>query len=161
MKKRNRAIEAFTLVEVTIALGVVVFCLVSVFGLLAVGTNLSQISIDQTAAVNILTQVSSDLNATPNPVPKNSTAQTSTVFNVVIPASGTATSTTPTTLYIGDDGQPTTATNTARYQLNIWTTGSSATTQETTARLLISWPAQAAYTNAQGSVESLIAINRT
>jgi len=129
--------------------------------LLAVGINQTQISIDQTSAVNVLTQVASDLESTPNPAPRNSTTQTSTIFNVVLPAAGTALSTTPTTLYIGDDGQPTTATNSARYQLNIWTTGSTATTQETQARLLISWPAQAAYTNAQGTVESVIAINRT
>ena len=39
MKTRNTSISGFSLVEVTLALGVVVFCLVTILGLLAVGIN--------------------------------------------------------------------------------------------------------------------------
>ncbi len=161
MKPRNYSIEGFSLVEVTLALGVVVFCLVSVFGLLAVGVSSTTASIDQTAATNVLTAIASDLESTSNPSPRNSTSQTSPLYQIVIPPAGTATSTTPATSYIGEDGQLAASASGARYQLNVWTTGSTTTQQETLVRLVISWPPQAAYANAQGYVETVIALNRT
>ena len=165
MKKRHSSRAGFSLVEVTLALGVVVLCLVSVFGLLAVGINSASISIDQTSATNILTSIAADLEATKNPAPKNTTAQVSPIFNLTIPAGLTSTGapamgTSPATSYIGEDGQPA-AVGSARYQLNVWTAASTKTQQETLVRLLISWPPRAAYTAAQGYVETVIALNRT
>ena len=166
MKKRHSSRAGFSLVEVTLALGVVVLCLVSVFGLLAVGINSASISIDQTSATNILTSIAADLEATKNPAPKNTTAQISPIFNITIPAGVSSTgspvmSTTPTTSYIGEDGQPVAAVASARYQLNVWTAASTKTQQETLVRLLISWPARATTATAQGYVETVIALNRT
>jgi hypothetical protein len=43
----------------------------------------------------------------------------------------------------------------------VWTTAATTTQQETFVRLLITWPAAAAYTSPQGFVENVIAINRT
>ncbi len=167
MRKPNASCAGFSLVEVTLALGVVVLCLVSVFGLLAVGINSASISIDQTSATNILTSIAADLEATKNPSPKNTTAQTSPIFNITIPAGLSSSSgapvmsATPTTSYIGEDGQPVAAVASARYQLNVWTAASTKTQQETLVRLLISWPARATTATAQGYVETVIALNRT
>jgi uncharacterized protein (TIGR02598 family) len=61
---------AFSLVEVTLALGVAAFCLVAVFGLLPVGVQTNRNATSQTAVTNILSSVASDIRASP----KNTTA---------------------------------------------------------------------------------------
>jgi Tfp pilus assembly protein PilV len=160
MKKRNGFISGFSLVEVTLALGVVVFCLVTILGLLAIGINSTQVSTVQTSATNILTAVVADLQSTPNPVPKGS-AQASLVYGISLPAVGAGASTTPTTIYIGEDGKPSATASGALYRLSVWTTPPTTTKQETLVRLLITWPVPAAYTNPQGYIESVVALNRT
>ncbi len=167
MKKENRHRSGFSLVEVTLAMGVVVFCLVTVLGLLAVGVNTTHVSTIQTSATNILNAVAADIESTPNITAaytpasaKGSVAEASPIYNITLPASGTAASATPTTIYIGDDGQTATSASSAIYQLNVWTSGATTTQQETLVRLLITWPASASYKQAQGFVENIIAINR-
>jgi Tfp pilus assembly protein PilV len=169
MKKTNQSQAGFSLVEVTLALGVVVFCLVTIMGLLAVGINTTHVSTAQTAAVNILTAVASDVEATPNITPSYSTtvvkgakAETSLIYGIALPAGGTGTiATTPQKIYIGENGQVVASASLALYQLNVWVNTSSTTQQETFVRLLITWPAPLAYTSAQSYVENIIAINRT
>ena len=56
-----RRTDAFTLVEVTLGLGVAAFCLVAVFGLVPVGVQTNRNAISQTAATNILSSVVSDI----------------------------------------------------------------------------------------------------
>jgi uncharacterized protein (TIGR02598 family) len=178
MKKRNPSIAAFSLVELTIALGVVVFSLVTILGLLAVGINSTHTSTVQTAATNILTAVASDLEACPNITPSyspatakgtvNSGARGATLatplYGIQFPVGGAA-ATKSYTIYIGENGQTNATAAGSLYQLNVWITASNASGspihQETFARLLITWPAAASYTKAQGSVESVVAINRT
>jgi len=168
MKKRNPSLSGFSLVEVTFALGVIVFCLVTILGLLAVGVNSTHVSTVQTSAINVLTEVTSDLESTPNITPsyspvsaKGTVAETSPIYGIKLPASGAGASAIPTTIYIGEDGQKVATATSALYQLNVWTNASTTTQQETFVRLLITWPAAAAYTSAQGYVENIIAINRT
>jgi len=158
MKKNTRHTAGFSLVEVAIALAVVVICLVALFGLLAVGVNVTHTSTEQTVVPNIISAVVSDLQSAPNPAPKGAATQ-SLIYGIALPATGTSNSATPTTSYLGEDGQPTTAAK-ARYQLNVWTVAPTTTKQETMVRILVTWPAQAAYTNAQGSVESILALDR-
>ena len=55
---KTRLSAAFSLVEVTLALGVAAFCLIAVFGLLPVGVNSDQTSIQQTAAASLATSIS-------------------------------------------------------------------------------------------------------
>lgn len=59
--KRDNA--AFSLVEVTLALGVAAFCLLAVFGLLATSLKTQQASIQQTTANQIISQIFSFLRA--------------------------------------------------------------------------------------------------
>lgn len=65
---RYRA-RGFSLVEVTLALGVATFCLVGLFGLLPVGFQATQNSASQTAAASVLSSVVADLRATPKTSP--------------------------------------------------------------------------------------------
>ena len=49
-----RSIAAFSLVEVTLALGIAAFCLIAVFGLMPVGVQTNRNATSQTAATNII-----------------------------------------------------------------------------------------------------------
>ena len=59
-----RYIAAFSLVEVTLALGIAAICLVALFGLMPVGVQTSRSATSQTAATNIVAAVIADLRAT-------------------------------------------------------------------------------------------------
>src|SRR5262249_17059357 len=54
---------AFSLVEVTLALGITAFCLLTVFALLPVALKTQQASIQQTTANTIISQIVADLGA--------------------------------------------------------------------------------------------------
>ncbi len=63
MKKRSTA--AFSLVELTLAIGIAAFCLIAVVGLMPVGMLTNRNATSQTAATNILSSVVSDIRASP------------------------------------------------------------------------------------------------
>jgi Tfp pilus assembly protein PilV len=63
MKVQTRSASGFSLVEITLAIGVAAFCLLTVLGLLAVGLQTQQASIQQTTANQILSQVAASLRA--------------------------------------------------------------------------------------------------
>jgi uncharacterized protein (TIGR02598 family) len=63
MKRSVSGTGAFSLVEVTLALGVAAFCLIAVFGLLPTGLKTQQSSIQQTTANAIISTIWSDLRA--------------------------------------------------------------------------------------------------
>jgi type II secretory pathway pseudopilin PulG len=65
MKRRLRPASAFSLVELTLALGVAAFCLIAVFGLIPVGVQTNRNSTSQTAATNIMASIVADLRGTP------------------------------------------------------------------------------------------------
>ena len=65
MKRSINFQAAFSLVEVTLALGVAAFCLIAVVGLVPVGVQTNRNATSQTAATNILSGVVSDLRASP------------------------------------------------------------------------------------------------
>lgn len=155
--KRLSAPAGFSLVEVTLALGICGFCLIAVFGLMPVGVQTNRNAISQTAAASIMAAVISDLRATPK------ASSTSTQF--CIPFG------TPATVYFGSAGQcssdvagsstpcgvvlsPAIQT---RYQVNITWSGSTALRY---ADLKVVWPAAATAANAAGSTEILVAFDR-
>jgi uncharacterized protein (TIGR02598 family) len=149
MKRRSNC--AFSLVEVTLALGIAAFCLIAVFGLMPVGLQTNRNATSQTAATNIIAAVVADLRATP----KNSS--TSSQFNITF-------GTNPPPIYFDGQGQaasslvPTSPTPfQPRYQLNITWTGSAALRY---ADVKVTWPAAATPTNATGSVETFTAFDR-
>ena len=61
----QRTTAAFSLIELTIALGVAGFCLIAVLGMLPAGLNTNQNSTRQTAANGILSAILADIRATP------------------------------------------------------------------------------------------------
>ena len=91
MKRSICVATAFSLIEVTLALGIAAFCLIAVFGLMPVGVQTNRNATSQTAATNIMAAVVADLRATPTT--KNTSAQFGIVF-------GTA-----KTLYFDGTGQ--------------------------------------------------------
>lgn len=171
-----RRAAGFTLVEVTLALGIAVFALVVMFGLLNVGVASSTASFEQTVATGILSSVAADLRSAPRitvaPAAGDSTSNPkSLVYKLELPpavaAGATPTfSAVPAIVYLDASGQiPDTNTPAPRrYRLSVWTRPG-VDRQPTLARVLVSWPATAdpaATTGAKvaGSVEALIALDR-
>lgn len=148
MSRLNASIAGFSLVEVTLALGIAAFCLIAVFGLMPVGVQTNRNATSQTGATNIMAALVADLRATPKPPAIN----TSTQFGITF-------GTNPPPLYFDSAGQASTSlTPDSRYQLNVtftWNTG-----KAYGADLKVIWPAAAAPANASGSVETFAAFDR-
>ena len=159
--------RAFSLVEATIALGIAVFCLVVIFGLLSVGVNMSSVSIEQTTATNLLAGIASDIRTAPKPLPTDGT----TVYHIKIPANAPpaasplrdvrpdAAPLDLTSKYLDACGRPVETANQARYQLGGWMRAGNGR-DATIACLRLTWPASAAPSNSAGRVETLVALER-
>ncbi len=158
MKEQNRAASGFSLVEVTLALGVAAISLLAIFSLLPVGVQTNQRAIQQTASADILSAVAADLRDTPVTNPRGG-ATTSPQFGISIPASG---STGTSTLYFNGAGQSTNSPQAdSRYRLIVsFVANGGGTRTATFATLTVTWPAGAAVTNAQGSAEMFEAFDR-
>ena len=76
--KQRYAASAFSLVEVTLALGIAAFCLIAVFGLVPVAVLTNRNATSQTAATNIMAAVVADMRATPT------TTNTSSQFGITL-----------------------------------------------------------------------------
>jgi uncharacterized protein (TIGR02598 family) len=140
---KTRSPSAFSLIELTLALGVAAFCLIAVFGLLPVGMQTNRNATSQTAATNIIASVIADMRAT--------TSSTSPQYGITF---GTA-----TTLYFDAAGQFTTSLGAnSRYRVGI--TFPSSPSGLSYADVNITWPAAAAPANASGSVEMFAAFDR-
>src|SRR5437867_368171 len=141
----NSRAAAFSLVEVTLALGVAAFCLLAVLGLLPVGVQTNRNASSQTIASNIIATVVSDLRTTP------AAAVTSPEFAITFDAEKT--------LFFDASGQalPSLSTD-SRYRLNV--TWNSAPTGLHYAVLKATWPAAATPANASGSTEMFAAFDR-
>jgi type II secretory pathway pseudopilin PulG len=60
---RLRRVHAFSLVEVTLAIGIAAFCLLAVFGLMPIGVQTNRNTNSQAAAANIMAAVIADMRA--------------------------------------------------------------------------------------------------
>ncbi len=150
--------RAFSLVEVTLALGVAAVSLLVIFSLLPLGLQTNQRSFEQTASVDILSTVAADLRATPVTNPRGGAA-TSSQFGINIPASG---GTGTTTLFFNTAGQSNSSQQSdSRYRVTItFVSNGGGAKSATLADLKVTWPASAAITNAQGSSEIFAAFDR-
>jgi uncharacterized protein (TIGR02598 family) len=140
--------RAFSLIEVTLALGVSAFCLVTVFALLPIALNIQSTSIGETGAVQIATAIEGDLRATP------SGATTSPELAVPI---GTT-----TTIYFSNEGQPSAALKPeSKFRATITFTNNAAGARGATlATVAVTWPAAATVANAKGSRSAFVALDR-
>jgi len=169
MRTRLHSRSGFSLVEVTLALSVAAFSLVAIFGLLPVGLNSNQASIEQTVAAGMATRLSADLRAAPP------TALKSPLYQILFPVRDPLSPKSEThTVFLKEDGtiagSPDTDTNPGqnpRYRATLFFTAP-ATGQKTStmARILVTWPALTDMTAASaparfsGSFETIISLDR-
>ena len=152
MSRRLHFSAGFSLVEVTLALGVAAFCLMALSGLLPLGLHVNQSSISETAAASVLSSVIADLDATPK------TSLTSPLYTITF---GTA-----KVLYFDGNGSvvtPLDQSATPRYRLAVtFPSGPVAALGPTFVSLKLTWPALAdpAITRPAGVVETLAAFDR-
>ena len=149
MKLLTDAQRAFSLVEVTLALGVMAIGLVSIFGLLPTGLNSNQAATQQTATINLITAIQSDLRGTP------ATIDTSSLFALPLSRDSAV-------LYFTENGTLLPSKVNALYRATVYLKKPSAGVKTaTTGRIVISWPAQQDdILKATGSTEAFIALNR-
>ena len=160
MNHRSRVSNAFSLVEVTLALGVGAFCLIAILGILPVASRTQRTSSGQTTANAIISEIAADLGAATRLPPGQQSKQFSLKGHWAAAA-------TPDCLYFTNDGNQTGSTNQCP---NVPTDAAFVATityifppTDTTslADIVVSWPAaQSNLNKATGSVETFIAINR-
>ena len=144
--------RGFSLVEVTLALGVAAFCLIALLGLIPLGMQTNQSAVSQTAAASILSSVIADLRATARATP------TSAQYDITF---GTA-----KLLYVDDQGRAVTPADpnaAPRYRVMITFPASpEGLFAPTFVSLKITWPALAdsATTRPAGLVETFAALDR-
>jgi len=158
-----RRIDAFSLVELTLALGIAAFCLIAVFGLMPIGVQTNRNATSQTAATNIMAAVVADLRATPT------FNTTSTEFGIAFGANATryfdgtgscSCDSAGLQKFNSSTGSCSDTWNPAlqlRYQLNVTWYGSSGLRY---ADVKVTWPAAATTANASGSTEMFVALDR-
>jgi hypothetical protein len=157
MKLRARFGNAFSLVEVTLALGVAAFCLIAVFGLMPVGVQTNRNATSQTGATNIIAAVTADLRAT------SETATITAQYRITFGTSKTlffdgagecSVDANGSTRLDGTSWDPPLQT---RYRLDISFPQNGGLTY---ADIKVTWPAAATPANASGSVETFAAFDR-
>jgi uncharacterized protein (TIGR02598 family) len=147
VKHPSKSQGSFSLVELTLALGVAALCLISVFGLIPVGLKANHNAISQSASASIVSAVVADMRATPK------AATTSIQYGVSFGTSRT--------LFFDNEGGVSTAlAPKSRYRLNIEFPANPTTGTATFAHLKVTWPAAAAPAAATGASEVFVAFDR-
>ncbi|MCX6967294.1 MAG: Verru_Chthon cassette protein B [Verrucomicrobia bacterium] len=141
--KRHRG-KAFTLAEVTLAMGIAAFCFIGIFGLLPIGLNNNQNSSEQTAAASLVRTIVADLRATPN------TSSASPQYSIAFPSNSAA-------VYFSEDGTKQATAATARYLATITIDLASPTAF---VDIKVTWPATAPVNAVAGYYEITTAIDR-
>jgi Tfp pilus assembly protein PilV len=149
----------FSLVEVTLALGVASVCLITIFGLLPVGMQTNQDAFQQVTAADILGAAITDLRAVPVTIPRGE-ATTSQQFGISIPAnplSGAVIS----TLFFTKEGRASWSRDSqARYRLTITFQPNAGSRTATRVHLKMTWPAEVLPANATGFADVFLALDR-
>jgi uncharacterized protein (TIGR02598 family) len=151
--------KGFSLVEVTLALGVASIGLATIVGLLSVGTYASQRASQASAAANLFSAVATDLRAT---AARSRTGEsvTSQQLAIVIPAAP-ANSPTVSTLYFAEnETHSASITAQTRLRLTITFMPNTAPQTATLVQLRLTWPAQASPDNAADNAGLFLALDR-
>ena len=166
MKRSLRTLAAFSLVEITLAIGVAAFCLIAVLGMLPVALKTQQASVQQTTANAIMAEILGDLRADVRLPPGQASKEGDSGFGlhghwllVAQPDTRffTNTATMTGTVAQGDPAAPPEATFRAKITYLFPPSAST-----TVAKVFVSWPAQVNPTTGvpAGSVTTLVAVNR-
>lgn len=173
MRTRAGKRGGFSLVEVTLALGVATVSLLAIFALLPLGLRTNQVAIERRAATDVLSTVIGDLRATPVTNPRGSPT-TSPRFAISIPANPVS-NVTAVTLFFNAEGQCSTDLEgstkpdgsswapplQARYRATITFAPNGAGARTATfVNLKATWPAPAPLAHAAGSAELFLALDR-
>jgi uncharacterized protein (TIGR02598 family) len=148
MKRSPNLRACFSLIEVTLALGVAAVSLIAIFGLLPIGAETSRDAASQTAAINILANLTADIRATPN------ASSMSSQYNVTFGI--------PQTLYFDELGDFTAnPTSESKYRVDIAYPASSGRSRAPMyVRLAVVWPAQANPAKATATAQLFAAFDR-
>ena len=160
MKAHAPSAAGFSLVEVTLALGVAAFCLIAVLGMLPVGLKTQQASVQQTIANNITSEIIGDLRAAYSKAGSNS-SQFGIELKKLPP--GQQQKYTPTPVYFALDGTQQNGSAGAIFKVTITYFSATDITDATLtlADITTSWPAaQSDLTKVAGSVETVAVIDR-
>jgi uncharacterized protein (TIGR02598 family) len=172
MKHRSELFNAFSLVEVTLALGIAAFCLIGIFALIPTSLSTSQISMQQTVDTSWARMIAADLCATPKTSPP--TDQNSPRYGITIPVTTAPGTTVSHTIFLQEDGTATAqdtdanAAQNPKYRATITFAAPANSSQKTATNvtILLTWPALADKaaatlpTKFTGSYEVFTALNR-
>ncbi len=158
--------SGFSLVEITLALGVAAFCLVAILGMLPVGLKTQQAGAQQTTANAIISQIVADLRADVRLPPGKASKEATSGLGL---NGHWAARATPDTLYFTSEGKQTPNAGSvnvspppsdAVYRATItYLFPPTATTS--IAKIIVSWPAaQSDLTKVAGTAEMFAAVNR-
>ncbi|MBV9008141.1 MAG: hypothetical protein JO354_03095 [Verrucomicrobia bacterium] len=159
--------SGFSLIEVTLAIGVAAVSMLAIFGLLASGSQSNFNAAEQSAANDMLSAVIADLRATPLTTPRGQAA-TSPQFGIQIPANPVAPpAPSSTTLYLNPQGRFSTTPSTTwqyppTYKLTVSFIPNAPNTRAATlVDVTMSWPVFASSNNVNaGSAEMFVALDR-
>ena len=153
MTRTLARLAGFSLVEVTLALGIAAFALMAVFALLPIGFATSRDAGEQTRATNVFAAVAGDLRATAG------SATTSPTFGIAIPPN---TGSSTVTLFFTATGEYSSSLDSnSRYRATIaFAPNPAGANGATFANVSLSWPAAAGAENASGTIESFVALTR-
>ena len=149
---RSRSQKAFSLVELTLAMGVSSFCLLSILGVLPVGLESNHNSRERTAAASLARGIVADLRAL-----AQTSSQTSTPSLTSSPQYALQLSRAFSEVYLAEDGTTLPGKENARYLATVKTDAASPTAF---VNIRITWPAAAAADKAHGFYETATAIGR-
>jgi uncharacterized protein (TIGR02598 family) len=155
MNPQRSVSNAFSLIEIALALGVGAVSLLAIFGLLATGLQINQTASEQTISTDLLMAVANDLRATP------SSSMNSMQFGIAIPPNPVGSSSTNTIYFDSNGVGSTSLTSDSRYRLTITFLPTGPGRIATRAMLRVTWPALAdpLKPNAQ-SAELFVALDR-
>jgi len=142
--------RAFSLVEVVLALGICAFVLVAMLGLFTTGLRASRESEEQVQAANLASQILARRLASPTNASSALTIPASALTNSYADVFGSSGA------FVGLDGRTNGSAENASYRI-ICRAGTNALTGPRLAQvyLLLTWPPQAALSNAAGRYETL------
>jgi type II secretory pathway pseudopilin PulG len=148
MRSPRSVARAFSLVEITLALGVAAISLVAIFGLLVSGAKTHATAVEQSSSSDILTAVVADLRATLR------TSTSSPQFN--IPLAGGSPS-----YFNALCKSSSTWTTDSRYQLSVTPVGNQTGREATFLNVKLSWPAKAdPNATTTNAIETFVALDR-
>jgi uncharacterized protein (TIGR02598 family) len=162
MKQSLPQDSGFSLVEVTLALGIAAFCLIAVLGLLPTSLKTQQASIEQTTANSIIAQIYSDLRADLRLPPGLASHETEAGFQPPLHGHWLH-ALTPDTLYFTQEGKPVNSgQDIPVFKATITYNPLPPSGGTSLANITVSWPADPSQPGAipTGSVTTLIAVNR-